>query len=334
MCASSKCLSLVVVFLSGLMWSEAGQQKDGADEVEIQFANGSKVRMTLFGDHLEIQSRYGKLVVPTRDIRQIEFGVHLPDGADKRIDKAIKSLGSENFKERDAAVKDLVELGAYAFPAVSAAAKSANPEIAQRAQSVLKRLQAKVPAKELRTREDDRVVTPAFTIVGRIVTPNIKAQSEYFGDVQLKLAQLRTLRRIKGPSETDVSVDAAKYAGHGTWLATDVDVEPGMTLAITASGQVDLWPQQPGQYLTGPAGYGQGGGALMMINGRIVQQRGAAGDIPGALMGRIGESGEVFVVGERYEGTPAGEGRLYLHIGPSPWQNASSGSYKVRISAK
>jgi hypothetical protein len=58
------------------------------------------------------------------------------------------------------------------------------------------------------------------------------------------------------------------------------------------------------------------------------QQRAA-----GILLGRIGENGKVFVIGERYQGTPNQEGTLYLLIAPSPWNNASTGSYKVKIGA-
>jgi hypothetical protein len=48
-------------------------------------------------------------------------------------------------------------------------------------------------------------------------------------------------------------------------------------------------------------------------------------------MGRIGEDGAAFVIGERYADTPRRSGTLFLHIIPSPWNNASSGSYQVRI---
>jgi len=51
----------------------------------------------------------------------------------------------------------------------------------------------------------------------------------------------------------------------------------------------------------------------------------------GTLLGRIGANGKIFVIADRYEGVPDQEGKVYLHIVPSPWNNASSGSYKVRI---
>jgi hypothetical protein len=51
----------------------------------------------------------------------------------------------------------------------------------------------------------------------------------------------------------------------------------------------------------------------------------------GALIAKIGESGKAFYVGDRFEGAATEEGKLYLHIVPSPWNNASTGTYRVRI---
>ena len=51
----------------------------------------------------------------------------------------------------------------------------------------------------------------------------------------------------------------------------------------------------------------------------------------GTLLGRIGDSGKAFVIGESYEGIPEREGKLLLHIVASPWNNDSTGSYRVRI---
>jgi hypothetical protein len=45
----------------------------------------------------------------------------------------------------------------------------------------------------------------------------------------------------------------------------------------------------------------------------------------------VGRSGKVFLIGEDYKGKPGEEGRLYLSIIPSAWNNASSGEYTVTI---
>src|SRR5262249_37049342 len=161
------------------------------------------VRMTLVSEKIDIVTPYGKLSVPPRDVRRIEFGLHLPEGADKKIETAIKQLSSAEFKEREAAGRELVALGAFAYPALMQAAKSAEQETARRAQDAINKIKTKVPAKDLHLSKDDKIVTPTFTIVGRITTPALKAKTEYFGDVELALANLRQLRFVADSAGTD-----------------------------------------------------------------------------------------------------------------------------------
>jgi hypothetical protein len=307
-------------------------------EVEINFLNGSTVRMILQSDKLEIATPYGPLAVPSTEIRAIDFGLHFPDGVDVRIKEAVKNLGGgSNFRDRDQATKALMELGPYSYPAAFEASRSGDPEVARRAKDIVKQLQAKHPKKDLKTSAEDRVITPTFTIVGRILTPTLKAKAELFGDVTLPVARMRGLRSFAGAGqEVDVVIDASKYANVGQWLETDFKVDGRSTLVITARGQVDTWPQQGGQFIVGPNGLqGRNGGQqIMLVAGRKLAGAINGHTYGGALLGKVGEDGVPFTIGEHYEGTLDTQGKLFLHIGPSPWNAQSSGSYEVKIARK
>src|SRR5262249_27476110 len=149
----------------------------------------------------------------------------------------------------------------------------------------------------------DRVVTNDFPIVGRIVSPTIKAQSQYLGVLELKLSELRSISWMGGSTEVEVLVDATKYCHRTNWLDTGFTVEQGVALQLIASGEVDLLPGNGGgEFISGPQG-NPGIGGPRMVKG-----------MPGSLLGKIGESGAVFVVGERYSTIPATEGKLFLQI--------------------
>ncbi len=292
-------------------------------QVEVRFADGSTVRMTVLQESLDIQTRYGKLTVPIHEVRRLELGMHMPEGVGERIDAAIRKLGSTAFREREDASQELVALGSYSYPAVSAAAKSQDLEVAQRAGEVIKKLKEKVPADQLRVNPQDKIQTAEFPIVGRLVSSSIKARNAYFGDIQLKLCELRSIRWMSGAGENELLVEAGKHGSPGSpWFDTGVDLEADAAILIAASGQIDLWPATPGQYTTGPTGYRNAG----TVQGTTYHA--------GTLLGRIGENGKVFVVGDRFEATPNQEGRLFLAIAPSPWNNASAGSYQVRINGR
>src|SRR5262249_33239563 len=284
--------------------------------------NASVVRVTLLAEKIEVDTVYGKLSVPVRDVRRIEFGMRLPEGADKKIETAIKQLASTEYKEREAAVRDLVELGAYAYPALVQAARKGEPEVLKRAQDAIAKIKAKVPAKELRLPEEDKVITPTFTIVGRITASSLRAKTEYFGDVDLSLATLRHLRQLTEMRENEIVVDAAKHTQPNGWLDTGITVQNFSTLAIVASGEVDLRPSTPGQLTSGPRGYGRAADGLAPAGGgfvgggkKMVKGGGPAASriSPGSLVGRIGENGEMFLIGDRFEGS-VGDGKLYLQI--------------------
>jgi hypothetical protein len=301
--------------------------EEPAELAEVRFTDDSVVRMSILQERVEITTKYGKLTIPIADIIKIDFGVHVPAELEKKITKAVEDLGSENYKTREMAVKDLVSWGPYAYPQVYRASKSDLAEVAKRGQLALEKIKAKHPARNLRLREEDVIVTASFTVVGKITTQSVKGRAENFGEVDMQLAKLRSIRWLGAASEAEVVVDAGKHGGVGQWMDTGYEVRQGARLFITANGTVNLWPQGGNGYISTPRGFDNQGGFGPKAPG--------TNHLPGALLGKIGDDGPVFQIGERYDGTMSREGKLYLHIGPSPWQNGGSvGEYKVKITPK
>jgi len=311
-------MSVIVAVSTRSLAQDQPSSSPRPNHAEVRFGDGSIVRMNLLQENLEVQTKYGKLTIPLSDVRRVEFGLHVPPDVNQQITQSIKRLASDVYKERDVASKDLVQAGHLAYPMLQKASRSSDQEVAYRAVSVIKQISERVPADLLRLREDDVIHTTEFTIIGRITAQTIKAHSPHFGEVALKLSELRTLHMRQNGGKQDLVVDAAKHGGAlDQWLDSGINLDPGQRMVITCEGQVDLWPQGPGQYLAAPKGYntaGKGGQFLA-----------------GALIGRIGENGKAFLIGERYEANISEEGRLFLLIVPSPWNNASNGQYRVRI---
>jgi hypothetical protein len=310
-----------LLFAGGDKKPAPGKQDAGKpNEVEVRFGDGSNVRMLLLQESIDVETKYGKLNVPTRDIRGIDLGVHLPEGAAEKIEAAIKRLSSPAFKERDQAVNELVEFGSHAYPALMQAAGTSDLEVGQRVQVALKRIRARVPADHLRTNANDRIITTDFPISGRILSTSLKAKTPYFGELNLKLAELRTIHWLSGQLDREFFVEA-KYVSNTQWLETGLTLEGNGGLHITATGEIDLLNDGSGDFVSTPSGTRNVGG------------RRPGGRMPGTLIGRIGESGTPFVVGERYQAVTAPVGKLYLQIVPVGFNNGQqpSGSYKVTV---
>jgi hypothetical protein len=309
-----------MLFTAGFTFAQdtVSKETDKTHVAEVRFNDGSLVRMTILQQDVEVMTKYGKLTIPLSDVRKIELGLHLPSGLDVKIDQSIRLLASNAYKEREDATKGLVQAGHLAYPFLKKASASNDLEVTHRVTSLMKRIAEKHPPELLRMKEEDVIHTSEFPVIGRLVSPTIKANSAHFGNLDLKLSDLRTVHLRAAGGSSEFTVDATKHGGGLEWLDTGVNVDASVRLVIHCDGQVDLWPQGPGQYLTNPKGYTTAGkGSTYMA---------------GALVGRVGEVGKVFLIGERYDGAPGEEGRLYVQIVASPWNNASTGTYRVRVS--
>jgi hypothetical protein len=314
-------LVLVLSFTCGRAADEAKPGPAKPNEVLALYHDGTKLRLIFLQEELEVVTKYGKLTVPTRDIRRIDFGFRMSDETARKLDEAMKHLASDNFPLREAAQKDLLALGRLAYPTLVKASKGNDLETTRRVEDILKAIRTKVPSEQLRSRTDDLIYTTTFTIAGRLDVQTIKAKTEHFGEVGLKVMDLRSLHSAVGVSETKLSIDAAAYGSNNIqWMDTGVTVQADTPLIITASGEVDLYGNQGGGAISGPDGnrqYSRGGQFA-----------------PGALVARIGEEGgEVVVVGRKLEKTPTVEGKLYLRIVAVPGSNGATGNYSVQISS-
>ena len=252
----------------------------------------------------EVETAYGVLKIPACDIASIDVGYHLTDEETVVVAKAIKDLGSKIFREREDAMQALIKYGQRPYRLVREADIS-DLEVKERIEKYVNKTN---PDSNKLT---DAVTAKDVTASGKILTKVIPMTTATLGQVKIPVAHLI---RIGTGSDVKVVVqpDADWQEIKGGKLLKNAKFE------ITAKGSVDLWPQQPGPYLTGPNGY--------QVPGKGGVYR------AGKLIGKIGVSGAVFEIGEKYSLTVSESGPLYLKIVESPWNCNSSGQFEVRIS--
>src|SRR6516165_4021514 len=102
----------LLLALFAVCWARASgeptPEQGKGEEVSAYFHDGTVVRKVTIQDSIELLTKYGKLTVPVRDIRRIDFGLHLSAETARQIEEAVRQLGSEKFTERQAASKQLV----------------------------------------------------------------------------------------------------------------------------------------------------------------------------------------------------------------------------------
>jgi hypothetical protein len=290
----------------------------------VKFSDDSLVRAQILSTELAIQTKYGKLVIPMQEIRRVEPGRRIPAEVTKRIEAAVNNLGSENFRVRESATAELLALKELAYASTLKATKNADPEIAKRAQEIVGKLRAALPEDRLKIRTLDIVHTDEFTISGTIETQVLKGSTLLFGDMQIRIAEVRSMRFQGSTNDAEITLEALQHAMTiPRWKDTQVDFTEGAAVQVAASGEIDVYPHgaEANMYICGPKGpvrWGADRGRPMPVP-------------PGTLIGKIGETGKEFVIGDKWESTSTAAGRLYLRIIPSPWGDGSAGSYTVKI---
>src|SRR5262245_33503810 len=97
--------------------SKAGKEL-GPTPVEVCFIGGGGMKLAVLDERLEMNTAYGRLLIPVADVRRIEFGWRLADEVARKVEVAIADLGDESFKRRQAAFDELAALEEQAYPAL------------------------------------------------------------------------------------------------------------------------------------------------------------------------------------------------------------------------
>jgi hypothetical protein len=136
---------------------------------------------------------------------------------------------------KKAAAAELVAMREQSYLAVMKATTSGDPLLAPEAAKVLDRLKKSVSKEELAAmRASDFIITPENRVAGQIVKPYLKIRTTQFGELELKLADARTLRHqsLIAVVEEKVEIAAAPDPGNLSAYAS----QQGKVFAFTVTG--------------------------------------------------------------------------------------------------
>ncbi|MBY0228041.1 MAG: hypothetical protein K2W96_02050 [Gemmataceae bacterium] len=218
-------------------------------ERDARCNNGSSVKVRLLEDKLTLKTPYGKLVIPTSKIVQIDCAYRLSPSVAKKIEAAVLGLQSDDGKVRDAATETLAKLKAKAYPALVKLEKEneKDAEVQRRIKPLLEELRQSMSEEDQELRPRDVVTTEDSKIAGEIEGSSFRVDTAQFGEVNLKLADLRSLRldarepeeKVAGPVLPDPG-NLTTYQGHvGKTFVFRVTGAPNGSLWGTGSHTLD-----------------------------------------------------------------------------------------------
>ncbi len=209
--------------------------------VVVKLNDGGVLKMLLVDDAIEIAGRYGTLHIAPPDILRIEFATRIPADTQQQIEKAIAELGSTEPTVRAAAAQRLIATGDVAYPYVLKAAESADSPASKPAAAVLEKIKEAVDEADLSPRTTDVIYTSDSTITGRIVAAALKVRTSQFGELSLKVTDIRSLRSQSLPEEKAEPEIGDALPDPGT--LSNYHGQIGQTIRFRITGTIDgaLW---------------------------------------------------------------------------------------------
>lgn len=277
----------------------------------IETFDGNKISGKITQKFFEFNTKYGKLSPTVSDIRQVNLGVHPPEGVADNIDKALKNLGSIVHEKRISAQKELIDVYRFSYFQLKQH-KTMDMEVTRRIENVLKEIGDTKDFKYLPAQAYDVMyMGDGSTLHGFILNKDVIIETNDFGTLKVHLSQIRLLRNCNSIGR-EFELDPSKGK---EWVNTGIQLENKVSLL--GSGTINLWPQdQIGKYICGPSG-------LDNTN---------AGQFPaGALLGKIGENGTTFLIGSKFSNDNVASGLLYIRYNDPFWNVVPTGSFKVTV---
>jgi uncharacterized protein (TIGR03067 family) len=181
------------------------------------------------------------------------------DQQDKEIERLVKQLGSEVYKEREAASEELEAVGEPALGALrKAAASSDDPEIRRRAEQIIQSHQEKVVQKELERLQG--VWKPVSAEYGG------KKLDPKEDDWTLKIAGNKIVQLRKGKVHVEAMIqieEPMNDSKRAHWKYTNANVTDSViyffsrdTLVACRSGKEGAVPDWPTRFATNAPGGG------------------------------------------------------------------------------
>jgi hypothetical protein len=168
--------------------------------MEARCTDGSTIKLKLLPDNLTLKTDYGKLRIPVARIKRIECATRIPAAVRVKVDRAIENLGDDDHDKRMTAEAELAKYKLLAYPALLKKENAADLEVRMRVQRLLKAVRETASEEELEVRYHDIVHTDDSKITGDLQEESLSIYTKPFGDVTLKLSDVRWFRR---PGEAD-----------------------------------------------------------------------------------------------------------------------------------
>lgn len=306
------------------------QENKSDVQAKITLRDGSIYNGSITIKNVDLQTDYGKLLIPIKNVSSIDVGL-VPNRTNKtKLENLAAQLSNDNEETRKIAYDELLKIKPseiYVLMDFLYSDKYTPPtdgtysldQLVSELNSTFN-LSNNVGEKDIISIDGEYVMGGIFTF------PSTEIKTE-FGALTIPKEKMLKIEITYVPSsgnETSkiINLPASKYISgnaNGGWYRTGVNVKKGQRIFISATGEVTLASLSNAKYTPkGAAGTAEGT---------------TEGTYPtyGQLVFKVGEAGQVYTAGSKYNSAMPESGMLYISIYETVYNAANTGSYNVTI---
>lgn len=161
---------------------------------EVLFADNSTMKLTLLDDQLVVQTPYGALTIPSRDIRKIEFGARLEGEERQQFDAALAGIAAKDAKKREEGKEQLKKMGGKIAPFLKSALRKADAESRPHLEQVYESVAGDRESRKLEPRDHDTITTDESQFAGRVTVSQLRIDTFQFGELKLRVADAKAIQ--------------------------------------------------------------------------------------------------------------------------------------------
>lgn len=305
-------------------------------EFTLNLKDGNIVTGTTKTSTVVLETDYGKLTIPIKNVSSIVLGIHPDNSLKNTISNLSKQLLSSVEDDRKKAYEQLVAMKAGAIPVMEDVLYSSSEENTHfdyTLSNAISELKAIHNVSNNYSTKDVITIDYEYNMGGKYDFEKISLKTEY-GDLTIPREKIDKIDVLY----TDASTDSKSFKllasthissnNNGGWLKTGIVVKNGQTISIAANGEVTLASLSNNKY--------KPDGSVKNNNEEDYSGNSSTSTSPvyGNVVFKIGDSGTTTKAGAKFTGKATSTGMLYLSIYETVYNANNSGFYVTNVSVK
>ncbi|MCX7727891.1 MAG: LecA/PA-IL family lectin [Bacteroidia bacterium] len=320
-----KSLSLILCVLTSIAF---GQK---IAEVTIYSYDGSILYGTAKMKDIVLNTQYGKLNIPLKDVSQITFGLEKDESIASDINKNIQILANTNDEKSIRSASE--NISKYGIKAIYHLEQYLNKNPSTHSDNIQNLMNEILSANNISDYSfaDAIIFSNGDKLSGNIDFKTIDFSNNFLS-ASIPVGKIKSMD-VSYFESTDGSysfvLKASKHImanNNGGWLNTNIKVKKGQSIEISARGEIVLASLDNKKYTP---------------DGNIVGQESVTNNETdpsyfnyGTLIFKIGNNGKNLKAGSNTKYIADADGVIYLTIYETVYSDKNTGSYQVKLSVK